>query len=317
MDDYSNLSIGVQPTLKTAQLSRSRLGEEQLSFFKKNGYVALPEVTSAEEIVELRQIIGDLFRRKAGHEQGAYFNFAAGAEEDPNAPNIPQIVAPQNFDARLKKTEFRRNAAALARQLLGPEARFHIDHTLCKPAVDGAATPWHQDEAFRDGNFEFTEVSFWMPLQPVDEINGCMEFIPGSQEWGILPHRTPNNDPRIHALECYEGFDPADAVANPLPAGGCTIHGGRTLHGAGPNHSHAPRYAYVLIFRIPPVPAKNPQPFPWMRNRNTSRMQRINQWMKGKGTYVKYWRLLRDTELRDYKYKFPKLKARLLAKLGR
>ena len=302
--------------LKTAQISSPLLSEEQLASFNENGYIALPEITSGEDLAKIRQIITGLFEKKAGNEQGAYFNFA-GAEEDPNAPSLPQIVAPHHFDARLKKTEFRRNVAELARQILGPDATFHIDHTLCKPPVDGAVTPWHQDEAFRNPSYDYSEISVWMPLQPVNEVNGCMEFIPGSHEWGILPHRTPNNDQRVHALECFEGFDPADAVACPLPAGGCTIHLGRTIHGAGANRSNGPRYAYVLIFRLEPVPAKESRSFPWLEKKNTARMKRINRWMEGRGTYVKYWRLLKNTELRDYRYLLPKLKKRLLAKISR
>ena len=282
----------------------------------ENGYLALPQITSGEELAKLKEIIAGLFVKKAGLDQGAYFNFA-GAEEDPNAPNLPQIVSPHFYASELKKTEFRRNAAEVARQILGPEARFHVDHTLCKPAVDGASTPWHQDEAFRDGNFDYSEVSIWMPLQPVNEVNGCMAFVPGSHKWGILPHRTPNDDSRVHVVECYEGFDLADAVSCPLDAGGCTIHFGRTLHGAGPNRSNAPRYAYVLIFRLPPVPAKNPTTFPWMENKNTARMQRTKRWVNNGGKYVRMWRLIRDTEMRDYKYILPKLKKRLLDKLHR
>lgn len=304
------------PTSESARSSSLLLSEEQLIFLKENGYLSLPKITSGEEVAELRQILESLFEKKAGRDQGAYFNFA-GAEEEPDAPNIPQIVAPHNFDGKLKKTEFRRNAANLARQILGPHARFHIDHTLVKPPLNGAATPWHQDEAFKDPRYDYGEISIWMPLQPVNEVNGCMEFIPGSHLVGILPHRTPNDDPRIHAIECFEGFNHADAVACPLPAGGCTLHFGRTLHGAGPNRSKEPRFAYVLIFNVPPEPAKNQKNFPWLQGKNTARMQRTKRWLQSGGKYVNIWRVIRSKELRDYKRLFLKLKKRLFASLGR
>ena len=278
--------------LESATISHSLLSEEQLAFLNENGYVALPEITSDEEIVELRQIISGLFEKKAGYDQGAYFNFA-GAEEDKDGPSIPQIVGPHHFAHQLKRTEFRRNAAAVARQILGPQARFHVDHTMTKPPLVGAATPWHQDEAFKDPRFKYREISIWMPLQPVNDLNGCMQFIPGTHTGKILPHRNPNHDARVHALECYEGFDPAQAVACPLPAGGCTIHFGRTVHGAGPNRSDAPRYAYVLIFQVPAEAAENPQEFPWLQNKNTARMQRSSRWLRQGGKYVNLWRAIR------------------------
>ena len=288
------------------------LSGDQLAFLRKNGFVAVPRITSDEEVGELRQIIAHLFGTKAGHAQGAHFNFA-GAEEDPDAPNIPQIVGPQNFARELARSEFRRNATALARQILGPQARFHTDHTLMKPPVDGAATPWHQDEAFKDPRFDYQEVSLWMPLQPVDGLNGCMAFIPGSHERGVLPHRTPNDDARVHAIECYEGFDASEAVPCPLPAGGCTVHFGRTLHGAGPNRSNAPRYAYVLIFNVPPVANVDGKSFPWLQNKNTARMQRSKEWMQHGGKFVNLWRRIRNKELRDYKRTFVKLSKRAAA----
>ena len=303
-------------TLESAPPSYPLLTEEQLASLNKNGYLALPKITTSEEVAELRQIIAGLFEKKVGYDQGAYFNFA-GAEEDVDAPSIPQIVGLHNFAGKLKRTEFRRNAAAVARQILGPQAGFHVDHSLAKPPVVGAATPWHQDEAFKDPRLDYREVSFWMPLQPVNALNGCMEFIPGTHAGEILPHRNPNHDARVHAIECFAGFDPADAVACPLPAGGCTIHFGRTLHGSGPNRSDAPRYAYVLIFQVPSEPAKQPKDFPWLQSKNTARMQRSRRWLQRGGTYVNLWRRIRNKNVRDYKRVFLKLKQRLFAQLRR
>ena len=301
----------MKPAVKSLSEPSVALSDDQIASFRQEGYLALPPIISEEDVAELREIIIGLFARKAGLDQGAYFNFA-GAEEDKDAPNIPQIVAPQNFAARLRKSSFRRNADAIAKQLLGPRAVFHIDHTLCKPAHDGASTPWHQDEAFKDPRFDYREISFWMPLQPVDEVNGCMTFLPGSHQRGIYTHRTPGDDPRVHALECADGFDLADAVSCPLPAGGCTLHTGRTLHGAGPNRSDAPRYAYVLIFHLPAEPAKEPKHFPWLKNKDTARMKRTRQWLDRGGKYVNFWRVLRNKELRDYKRSFLKLRKRML-----
>ena len=128
-------------------------------------------------------------------------------------------------------------ARGMAEQILGGAVRFKADISLMKPARIGEATPWHQDEAFQDPAFDYEEVSFWLALQPVNEANSCMAYLPGSHKGPVLPHGFPGNDPRIHALECISGFDPRDAVECPLPAGGCVIHNGRTVHGAGPNLS--------------------------------------------------------------------------------
>jgi len=291
------------PVPLSVQDGSQLLTEAQVVSFKQLGYLALDRITSDEDAAAIRAVLEELFARKAGHDQGAYFNFA-GDEKDQKAPILPQIMAPLNFAGQLKKSQFRHNATLLAQQILGPEARFHTDHTLMKPPIEGPPTPWHQDEAFKDPKFECDEISIWMPLQPVNDVNGCMMFIPGTNRVELLPHRTPGNDPKVHALECYEGFDPATAVACPLPAGGCTIHHGRTVHGAGPNRSGAPRYAYVLIFQTLHRPAKAPRSFPWMEGKATGRMERRQKWMKKGGRFIARWRWLRDTEPRDYKRAF-------------
>ncbi len=284
------------------------LTEAQMAQFRDEGYIALEVAASPQEVAFIRGVVERLFAQKAGHKEGAHFNFA-GAEDDPNAPSFPQIISPHNYAESLRKTDYYKRATALARQILGPEARFGGDHTLLKPAFNGPATPWHQDEAFRDPNSDYEEISIWMPLQPVDEVNGCMHFVPGSHLVGILPHRSPNNDPHVHGLECFEGFDPAQAVPRPLPAGGCTIHTGRTLHTAGPNTSAGPRLAYVLNFAIPPRPAATKRSFPWLEAKDTARLQRMRTWMRRGGMFVETWRLLKRTEPRDY--------GKLVSKLAR
>ena len=118
-------------------------------------------------------------------------------------------------------------------------------------------------------------------------------------------------------MECCGGFDPADAVPCPLPAGGCTVHFGRTLHGAGPNRSEAPRYAYVLIFNVPPVENVDGKSFPWLQNKNTARMQRSRQWLQHGGKFVNLWRQVRNKELRDYRRTFVKLTKKAAAYLRR
>ena len=306
------MQANTSPTYNAVDDQAHFLSEEQVAFFKKEGYLAVDRITSPEDVAEIRGVLEELFDKKAGHAQGAYFNFA-GNEKDKQAPVLPQIMAPHNFAGLLKKSEFRRNATIVAQQILGPEAFFHVDHTLMKPPVDGPSTPWHQDEAFKDARFECDEISIWMPLQPVNDINGCMKFIPGTHLGEVLPHRTPGNDPKVHAIECFDGFDPATEVPCPLPAGGCTIHHGRTLHGAGPNRSNAPRYAYVLIFQNPARPAKSPRSFPWLEGKATDRMERQQKWLSGGGKFVSTWRWLRD---KDYARAFQKLTKKIGARFS-
>jgi hypothetical protein len=266
-----------------------RLDMEMVNRFRQDGFLAFDTGLPADTISALRETLIGLHNAKAGFEEGALFD-ALGVDDGSEPARFPQILHPRSFAPVLTGNLFYQMAHGIAEQLLGSAVRFKADISLMKPARIGDATPWHQDEAFQDPAFDYEEISFWLALQPVDSANSCMAYLPGSHCGPVLPHGFPGNDPRIHALECIGGFDPKDAVACPLPAGGCVIHSGRTVHGAGPNLSDQDRMAYVLIFDLVPTPARQPRQFPWRAQHRTARAQRELEWRRQGGLLVHLWR---------------------------
>jgi len=238
-------------------------------------------------------VFGRLAETRAGFNEGAQLDLVSGDGRD-NPPSLLEIMNPMDYAPELRNTLFHVNALAIAKQLLGRAAAPVFEHALMKPAGHGSATPWHQDEAYcLDHNFNYRQLAIWMPLQPVDLHNGCMQYVPGSHRGPVLAHRSLNNNPRIHALECSASFNANDAIACPLPAGGCTIHDGRTLHYAGPNHSHSPRWAYILNFDLPPKPRWDKQAFPWNEGKQTAHAFRREAWYKRGGFLLDLSRRLR------------------------
>ena len=251
-----------------------RLTDEQIAFFHRSGFLALPAITTGEEVERMKVIFDHLFASRAGREEGNEFDLG-GTDDESKRPVLPQILSPAKYAPELKEGLFRVNALSIARQLLGDEASFGFEHAILKPAGYGAQTPWHQDEAYWSGEIDQKALSIWIPLQPATLDNGCLHFIPGSHEWDVIPHHTINHDPRIHGLEVdLEKVDLSSAVACPIPAGGCTIHPNRTLHYAGANRSEIPRRAYILNFRTPSVKAAAPRDFYWNRTRQAPRQAR-------------------------------------------
>ena len=275
------------------QLPTVELTPEQIAGFHERGFLSIPNISPPEEVELLRGIFDRLFTQKAGRDEGAQFDMVTHDDND-DAPKLPQIINPVNYAPELRATVFRANAMAIARQLLGPEATAAFEHAILKPARYGAATPWHQDEAARvDANFDYSQISIWMPLQEATLQNGCMQYIAGSNKGDVLPHRSPKSDPRIHAIECAGGFDPADATPCPLPPGGATIHHGRTLHYAGPNASDQPRRAYILAFEVPPKPSTRQRSFYWNHDKQTAGLERKRRWRKRGGILIEFGRKLR------------------------
>lgn len=278
------------------------LSAEQIRSFHEDGFLVLTAISTPEEVMELRQIFDRLIEEKAGFKEGAQYDLVGKAGESGPA-KLTQIISPINYAPELRDTVFRANALSISRQLLGPEAGAAFEHAIIKPAHHGAATPWHQDEAHRfDPNFDYNQLSIWMPLQEATLANGCMQYIPGSNKGEIIRHLSPGNDPTVHALQTDPtAFDPSKAVPCPIPPGGCTIHAGRTLHYAGPNNSDLPRRAYILAFEVPPQPRATPREFPWNDEKQTEDQARKKAWRKRGGVLVEAARKLRNGFFSDPK----------------
>ena len=258
------------------------LTPEQIAQFRADGFLALPSITTPAEVAQLRGIFDRLFAEGAGWNKGAQFDLA-GTDES-QRPALPQILNPVEFAPELRATQFRQNALAIARQLLGADAEPWFEHAILKPPRYGAATPWHQDEAHRDDpGVTYEQLSVWLPLQEATVANGCMRFIARSHLGPVLPHHSPGDDPRVTALECVGGFAPADAIPCPLPAGGATIHHCRTLHAAGPNGSDLPRRAYILAFRSAVRPDTAFRGYPWNGEKHTAAQARHTAWQNRGG----------------------------------
>jgi ectoine hydroxylase-related dioxygenase (phytanoyl-CoA dioxygenase family) len=280
------LSIAMQPTVI--------LRPEQIAAFHEQGFLTLPEIAPPGELELMRNVFSRLFEQRAGRAEGAQYDIVShDGDEEESA--LPTIINPLNYAPELRRLQYRANALAIARQLLGPTVTPSFEHAILKPPHFGAATPWHQDEAYRvDSDFEYQQLSIWMCLQDATLENGCMHYIPGSNHGGVLPHRSPRNDPKVHAIECADGFDAATAMPCPIPAGGATMHHGKTLHYAGPNSTNAPRCAYILAFEVPPKPLTAARDFYWNREKQNADLLRRRQWRRRGGIVVEAARKVRQ-----------------------
>ena len=247
-----------------------RLSGEQIQHYHEQGYLSVEAITTSEEVGELIGLYDELFVSGAGAEDGYQFDLTS-SDKTGEERDLPQVIFPSKYQPRFLETRLFSTASTVATQLLGENAEFFFDHAIFKPARHGAPTPWHQDEAYHDPAFEHQTLDIWVPLQDVDERNGCMHFVPGSHRSEITPHQPVGGDPLIRALEAV-GFDPDqhEIVSCPLAAGGATVHDFRTLHYTPPNRSDRPRRAYIMAFALPKVPRKVRRRFPWREEQNAA-----------------------------------------------
>jgi len=253
-----------------------QLTAEQVLSFHLDGFLAIPTpVTDAAELAWMREVYDRIFAERAGRESGDQFDLA-GSDEEGKQASLPQILNPAKYAPELLDGKYLKVIDGISKQLFGPDAAAGIAHAIFKPAGIGAATPWHQDEAYWDPEWQYQNASIWMPLQEATIENGCLWFVPGSHEWPILEHRPIGGDVRVHGLEMVDTSFADQAVACPLPAGGITIHRNRTAHYAGPNRSSTDRRALILGTSRPITPYPGIRSFPWNEVKQTAREERAN-----------------------------------------
>lgn len=267
------------------------LSEGELQSFSTNGFVAMTSISPPAELSAIREVLGDLIARRVGEKEGSLFD-TMESSTSPDVPTSIQLTNPSTYNAWLLETEYVRNATRLAQQLL-PNCFLRCDFVLLKPARVGSGTPWHQDEAYFDPRYDRETLTFWMPLQDVGLNDGCMIYMPGTSQMGLLAHRSLHDDPHRHAFECAVSFNKDQSVAVPVQAGDCVVHGQRTLHCSTNNQSNVDRYAYILTFVTEQTLSKNPGKAPWLEQRQSIEQQRRRAWKLRGGIIVLLLRKVR------------------------
>jgi hypothetical protein len=234
--------------------------------FEERGFVAIPRITSDEELAWLGELYELVFAERLQAVPGGYFDLSRpydSAGEDLQ----PQVLTPETRFPALRKTAFFRNGRTLAARLLGVESSAvrGWGHMIRKPPRIGAPLPWHQDEAYWDPAFDYRALGCWMPLDPATPESGCMRFIPGSHRGEVREHRHVGDDPTVHAL-VTEDVDESQAILLPLRAGGAIFHHCRMVHSSLPNRSERVRRAYANEFQLEPVPRTPVPRRPWIED---------------------------------------------------
>ncbi|MDA0321558.1 MAG: phytanoyl-CoA dioxygenase family protein [Verrucomicrobia bacterium] len=223
--------------------------QEQLNDFHRDGYVRLGRVLSDDELETLRENY-DLEMDRA-RETNAYRNLSIDDGTDSDAKQAAPRRMLQITQMCERNIHFRRllyNKAILeyVTDLIGPNIQLFHDQALFKPAKDGGAVFWHQDNAYwkcRPANL----VSCWTTLDDVDVNNGAMQVIPGSHLSPVVHEQSD----QTNALLDLQGVDESKAVAIDLPAGGCMFHHCQTLHYTAPNSTERQRRAFIMHFMTP------------------------------------------------------------------
>ncbi|MFD2615429.1 phytanoyl-CoA dioxygenase family protein [Paenibacillus gansuensis] len=216
-------------------------GEKQ-TFYQENGFVQFQDVITPKELEELRQWA----------DEAMDFGESVSTQPDRNNKGYARVLNQRlnvwrDHGGMARYSLHERFAGIASRLLGGKHVRLLHDHLLYKMPGDSKPTPWHQDLPYWPMN-ETGALSMWLPLDDVDEQNGCMMFVPGSHKVGKLTAVDLVNPQNIYEFEGSENARQDTAVKIPLRAGSCTFHDGLTFHYAHSNVTDRPRRVLAVIY---------------------------------------------------------------------
>ncbi len=229
-----------------AEWNQYRLSQEQLDFYKEQGYLAGVKMLEPEQIEMLRIELNELADpAHPGH--ALFYEFHSNESIDPQTILFHALGAwriSNGFHDTLWNPRF----VMAASQLLGNKpVRFWHDQLFYKPAKTGGVVAWHQDYSYWTRTRPIAHLTCWCGLDDATMENGCLQYVPGSQRWGLL--KKPDLAGDLLGImdflteEQKHQFKPIPAE---VKAGEAIFHHPLTLHGSGENKSSRPRRAFVL-----------------------------------------------------------------------
>ena len=220
--------------------------------FRRDGYVHLRGVLSAEEMDEIEAVY-DRFLRREIEVAGKDFNDMTTGEHgtDPSGYAIVNVMLPRKYYPQWQGNLYEQRTTSIAEQLCGEGMVIDFDQLLAKqPGRDDAVFGWHQDQAYWIDTDDRRTATCWLAVDSSTLENGCLQFLPGSHHEPVRPHR-PLHEDRTKSHTLVTDLRDGDVMRRvPISRGDITVHGEGILHGSGGNTStDSWRRAYIVAFR--------------------------------------------------------------------
>ncbi|MDO8362236.1 MAG: phytanoyl-CoA dioxygenase family protein [Actinomycetota bacterium] len=222
------------------------LTDYQVAEFRREGYLVLPAVLTADELAGLR---AECERRLT--EMVATMD-AVGAQTLGLSHRDRRyfLHAPYQDSPFLHRFLFDDAMVDIAASLLGPDVYLFLELFVVKPPEVGMPMAWHQDGGYVMGHPHDPYISLWVALDDMTVANGTLCVLPRSRQPqpGSVTHM---KDRWTNDLVGYDGPDPGDALE--VPAGSIVAMASTTFHRTGENHSAAARRAFLASYSPTPI----------------------------------------------------------------
>ena len=271
-EDLSHYHLPISDLFPSGRWEQYRLTEEQINFYRENGYLAGIKMLNETQLDVLCRELAELVDpTHPGHH--LFYEFNANESADPNQILFHALGA-WRITTGLHDLLWHPAFVVAAAQLLEGPVRFWHDQIFYKPAHYGGVVIWHQDYSYWTRTTPVAHISCWIGLDDSTRENGCLWYVPGSHRWRLLPITGLAGDmDEIQTVLSDEQRAAFRPVPIELKQGECSFHHPLMVHGSYENRSDRPRRATVinafrdgvlsgsdgeLLAGVPPIPAGQP-----------------------------------------------------------
>jgi ectoine hydroxylase-related dioxygenase (phytanoyl-CoA dioxygenase family) len=222
--------------------------QNDIGFFQENGYWIAPKLFDDGLIAQAHDHMERLRREEYEKGEEPLSNYKPSGDADKGLDKIDN-----GWWADRVMEQFATSPALghIASLLLGvPEIHLWHDQVLYKPGESGASgnVGWHQDASYWKSASTTDMVTAWVAFDDVNEENGCMRFVAGSNRWGLVNESdffNPDLEGQKERMRVPGGAEWRE-VPVILKPGEASFHHCMTLHGSGPNHTNRPRRSIAV-----------------------------------------------------------------------
>jgi phytanoyl-CoA hydroxylase len=226
------------------------LTQEQIAFYRENGYILVKGVLSKEEAAAYRQECHALAERLSAKKNiDATWNSARAAVAAAQDTKILHCHDVQFQSAAFSKLIINDRITGIAANIIGsPNVQLHHNKMFIKPPEKGSPFPMHQDYPFFPHQ-NHSMIAAIIHFDNAPEEKGCVRVIPGSHKLGPVEHQSEGS---WHLP--FEQYPLEQSIACPAEAGDVLYFSYLTIHGSGINVSNEARTTLLIQMRDPSDP---------------------------------------------------------------